>query len=191
MKMKPVFLSLAASLLAAVTALGEWTYLGDTAGPAALGAIISDGWVLNVTRTGNDLTVTVIGDAAFENCATLTGTLTIPDSVTTIGTRAFANCANLTGVTLPASVATIGYSMFGGCASLTSVTFMGACPDIVVPPTRRSSGPPLVRRPSPAAPSMTNYVTTAHIESWREKLDSGSLDDDTAVWCGKPLRLVH
>ena len=88
--------------------------------------------------------VTSVGEAAFENCTSLTGVIipngvpsigidafygctslvsvTIPGSVTSIDGGAFENCASLTDVTIPDSVTSIGYAAFYGCDSLTNVT---------------------------------------------------------------------
>ena len=73
--------------------------------------------------------VTTIGDAAFENCSSLTS-VTIPDSVTTIGDGAFRDCSSLTSVTIPDSVTTIGGSAFCECTSLTSVTIPDSVTEI-------------------------------------------------------------
>ncbi|MDE6705519.1 MAG: leucine-rich repeat protein [Treponemataceae bacterium] len=64
--------------------------------------------------------VTVIGEAAFEGRADITG-VTIPGGVTAIGDGAFRDCAKLTGVTIPAGVTVIGENAFTGCASLTKI----------------------------------------------------------------------
>ena len=62
--------------------------------------------------------MTTIGDAAFQDCTSLTS-VNIPDSVTTIGEKAFAWCDSLTSVNIPDSVTTIGTHAFDGCYSLT------------------------------------------------------------------------
>jgi len=53
---------------------------------------------------------------------------TIPSSVTLIGVAAFINCASLTSVTIPSSVANIRWDAFLDCTGLTSVTFEGTIP---------------------------------------------------------------
>ena len=65
-----------------------------------------------------------IGEAAFENCSSLTS-VTIPDSVTSIGETAFFECSGLTSVTIPDSVTSIEWCAFCNCSSLTSVYIWG------------------------------------------------------------------
>ena len=65
--------------------------------------------------------VTVIGDLAFDGCASLVQ-VAIPSSVTTIGKSAFQNCAKLASVTIPDSVISLGDSAFNYCVGLTNVT---------------------------------------------------------------------
>ena len=69
----------------------------------------------------NGVSVTEIGESAFENCTSLTS-VTMPDSVTSIGFCAFYNCKSLTSVTIPDSVTSVGNSAFYDCTSLASVT---------------------------------------------------------------------
>ena len=88
--------------------------------------------------------VTVIGRAAFDDCAGLTSVnisksvnsikgkafygckkltnVNIPDSVTYIGNFAFYGCTGLTSVSIPDSVTFIGNEAFWGCDELTSVS---------------------------------------------------------------------
>ena len=75
----------------------------------------------NIPHTIKGVTVTCIGNDAFDNCRSLTS-VTIPDSVTSIGDSAFRYCTSLTSVTIPDSVTSIGDWAFSGCKSLTSVT---------------------------------------------------------------------
>ena len=76
----------------------------------------------SVNNSGITYTVTQIGEKAFEWCAGLTGTLSIPNSVEVIGTLAFVGCTGFSGaLLLPASLNSIGESAFYGCSSLTGV----------------------------------------------------------------------
>lgn len=53
---------------------------------------------------------------------TISGDITIPESMTNVGLHAFYNCTNLTGVTVPSSVKTLGSSAFYNCSGLQRVT---------------------------------------------------------------------
>ena len=68
------------------------------------------------------ISVTKIGDNAFNNCMNLTEGV-IPDSVNEIGVKAFAVCYKLKEVTIPYSVTEIGVEAFALCSGLTNVTF--------------------------------------------------------------------
>ena len=78
----------------------------------------------NIPHTIKGVTVTCIGNDAFDNCRSLTS-VTIPDSVMSIGDSAFRYCTSLTSVTIPDSVTSIGDWAFSGCKSLTNVYFTG------------------------------------------------------------------
>ena len=67
-------------------------------------------------------TVTVIGEAAFFVCETLSG-ITIPNGVTKIGASAFYKCTGLTSMTLPNGVTEIGQYAFDGASALESINF--------------------------------------------------------------------
>lgn len=71
--------------------------------------------------------VTSIGDGAFYDCSGLT-TVTIPNSVTSIGGSAFQNCSGLISVTIPNSVTSIGGNAFNTCGNLTSITVESTTP---------------------------------------------------------------
>ena len=63
-----------------------------------------------------------IGDYAFEGCSSITGSLTLPESLTSIGHYAF-RCGGFTGgLTLSEGLKSIGVGAFMGWSSLTSVT---------------------------------------------------------------------
>ncbi|MBR2927371.1 MAG: leucine-rich repeat domain-containing protein [Clostridia bacterium] len=73
-----------------------------------------------IPATYKGLTVTEIGERAFESCSNITS-IVIPNSVTSIGTRAFWSCS-MTSVVIPNSVTTIGNHAFYNCFRLTSIT---------------------------------------------------------------------
>ena len=55
---------------------------------------------------------------AFRDLTTLTGTLTLPNSLTTIGEQAFYNCYGLEGIVMGNSVETIGNEAFRNCGGM-------------------------------------------------------------------------
>lgn len=63
--------------------------------------------------------VTVIEDAAFARCSSLTGDLEIPDTVTSIGNNALYGCSSLNGyLTLPSQLTVIPSCAFWNCSQL-------------------------------------------------------------------------
>lgn len=81
----------------------------------------SIGGKISLTSVTLPLSITSIGNYAFQNCNGLTGALNIPSLVTNIGYVAFYFCTKLTSVNLPASLTTIGGQAFNGC-TITSIT---------------------------------------------------------------------
>jgi len=68
------------------------------------------------------VTVTEIGESAFEGCWALTK-VELPEGIAYIGEYAFEDCRALTKVELPEGVESIGYKAFYGCSSLTELEF--------------------------------------------------------------------
>ena len=89
--------------------------------------------VINIPETvaynGKTLSVTSIGNGAFQYCSSLTS-VTIPASVKSIGSSAFATCSGLTSITIPESVTSIGHSAFYWCKGLTSVNISASVTSI-------------------------------------------------------------
>ncbi len=67
------------------------------------------------------VSVTTIGEYAFQACSNLTN-ITIPDDVTTIGSFAFSYCSNLTSIVIPNGITQILYGTFLQCERLASIT---------------------------------------------------------------------
>ena len=76
-----------------------------------------------ITYNGTTYSVTMIDQAAFYKCSSLTS-VTIPNSVTFIGGSAFESCSGLTSVTIPNSVTLIGNSAFKRCSGLIYATIL-------------------------------------------------------------------
>ena len=76
---------------------------------------------ITIPSATNGLSVTEIGENAFENCTNLTGAA-IPGSVTGIAARAFWGCENLTNIVIPEGVTSIGGNAFVLCSKLNSIT---------------------------------------------------------------------
>ncbi len=114
-----LFLAATAPVVEALQS-GDFIYTTDGIAITITGYTGSGG-ELSIPDTIDGLTVTGIGEQAFESCSGLTR-VTIPDSVTTIGDWAFYDCDWLTSVTLGNGVTRIGPSAFQDCFSLAGVT---------------------------------------------------------------------
>ena len=67
----------------------------------------------------NGIKVTKIGNGAFSNWETLTGSLTLPNGLTEIGDSAFEDCDGFIGpLTMSENIISIGESAFGFCDGL-------------------------------------------------------------------------
>lgn len=78
-----------------------------------------------IPETLDGLTVTAVGDSAFQRRQMLTDVV-IPSTVKTVGSNAFRECRSLRSVTLGNGVNVIGGSAFLGCSSLGSVRIPGS-----------------------------------------------------------------
>lgn len=65
-----------------------------------------------------DSSLLEIGDYAFQGCAKLFGTITLPDTITNINSYAFNNCSSVDEFVLSDNVVSIGDSAFQDCANL-------------------------------------------------------------------------
>src|SRR6202453_302374 len=97
-----------------------YTYSTNADGSANIVHYTGPPWVVNIPTNINGLTVTSIGEEAFDSETSLT-CVTIPVSVTSIGEFAFWADYSLTNVTIPDSVTSIGEFAFGADYSLTNI----------------------------------------------------------------------
>ena len=77
-----------------------------------------------------NLTVTSIGESAFQHCKTIEEVI-LPNSIHVIGANAFSYCNNLVSITLSSSLTEIGHDAFYNCTKL---------PMIVLPSSLKSIG---------------------------------------------------
>ena len=77
-----------------------------------------------------------IGDEAFQDCSSISGSLIFPETLVSIGNSSFAGCVELTGsITLPARMRSIGAHAFDGCVEFngfldfggSNITYIGEC----------------------------------------------------------------
>ena len=74
-----------------------------------------------ITSVTFPLSLTSIGDYAFERCSGLTS-ISLPSSLISIGDYAFERCSGLTSISLPSSLTSIGDYAFDRCSGLTSIS---------------------------------------------------------------------
>ena len=87
---------------------GDEKYTGDIKIPST------------VIFRNRELTVTSIGERAFEGCSNL-ASIEIPGSVTSIDSYAFRFCSSLVNIELPSSVTSIDGYAFSDCSRLVSI----------------------------------------------------------------------
>lgn len=72
-----------------------------------------------------------LGEAAFSNCANLSGTLEIPEGFTTIPTDAFRGCSLLSEIVLPKNLVRISSGAFSNCYNLSSIISHAETPPLL------------------------------------------------------------
>ena len=90
-----------------VTVLGNGTAISGMDNVTTI--VISDG-------------ITQIGNSAFKNCSSLTGSIALPNSVTNIGDSAFYGCSGITNLVISENVGAISANAFFGCSEITNIT---------------------------------------------------------------------
>lgn len=106
------------------------TVTGHVDGNGATGELIIPE---SVSYNNNDYPVTKIGDYAFAECSSITGVLTIPNSITLIGNWAFALCSGFTGsLMIPNSVLILGHGVFFGCSGFTGTLIIPSSIEILM-----------------------------------------------------------
>ena len=127
--MRPVLLGLL--LMAAPAAMqGQYDYTTNSDGISiTITGYIGAGGAVTIPTNITNLTVTSIGEGAFEEITNLTS-VTIPGSVTSLGDGSFALCFGLTTVEVPGSITNIGENTFRGCTNLSSLTLFSGVTSI-------------------------------------------------------------
>lgn len=80
----------------------------------------------NITSLQLPHNIKVLGDSAFRECSSLTGTLSLPESLESIGSDCFWGCSMLSGnLSLPSKLKEISSGCFRGCSGFTG--------DLIIP----------------------------------------------------------
>ncbi|MBR0158500.1 MAG: leucine-rich repeat protein, partial [Clostridia bacterium] len=104
---------------------GALNYVDNGDGTCTITGIGSwSGRILNIPSSIDGLTVTAIGDYAFNWCSNLTD-VTIPDSVTSIGNGAFTGSYGIKSIDISDSVTSIGRNAFSNCQALENIDYAG------------------------------------------------------------------
>ncbi len=121
MNTKALFGILTITLALSAQVQAQFNITDNYDGTCTITGYTGSGGAVVIPTTILGLTVTGIGDEAFQTNSSLTS-VTIPGSVTNIGDQAFGSCTGLTSVTIGNGVASIGEYAFFNCIGLTSVT---------------------------------------------------------------------
>ena len=76
-----------------------------------------DGWA-SMTSISIPSSVKMFGAGAFRDCASLSGTITVPDGQTSLPSELFSGCKNLEYIDIPKSVKQFGNAVFKDCQKL-------------------------------------------------------------------------
>ena len=111
------------SASACAATFGDFTYTDDGTAVTITG-YTGTGGAVEIPGTILGHLVTAIGDAAFQNCTSLTSLTSVTFWGGMIGAHAFDGCTGLTSIPILSGM--IGTYAFRNCTSLASVTFGGA-----------------------------------------------------------------
>ena len=130
--------------------------------------------------------VTELGDYAFAHCNSLTGTVTLSNTLITIGNSALRSCSGLTGdLTVPNTVTSIGSYAFGGCNGFTGCLTLGSAVETIGDNALynwRNISSIVVLRETP--PSVQN-LGTSYLYHKPVYIPCGSLEayQNAPIWC--------
>jgi hypothetical protein len=126
-KTKALFGILTITLALVASAQAQFSYANNGDGSCTIIGYTGAGGAVTIPGTITGLTVTSIGESAFNDTRGLTS-VTIPGSVTSIGEWAFSACG-LSSITIPNGVTNIGDGAFAFC-QLTNLTIPDSVPSI-------------------------------------------------------------
>ena len=149
------------------------TYIGGN-------AFIASKLTVLVVGNGLDLTGN-FNMGLFSNCQNLTS-VSLTQGLSSLGTTMFRSCTSLRSIIIPDSVTAIGTLAFERCTQLTHVEYEGDIPVLF-------KGAYDVINLYDGAQNVTSYVRRAHAANWQPHV-SGNLLVDTAVWQGRPIRII-
>jgi hypothetical protein len=121
----------------------------------------------------------------FASCSGLTSVQVKP-GVSMICGAMFRNCSGLRSIILPSSITSMETHAFENCTQLTNVTYEGGCPTLSLGAFGSIFNEVALYT---NARSVTSYVYGASLAQWQANV-SGDLLAGTAVWQGRPIRLI-